>query len=134
MKFIYCGLISLLLSQSICFAQEAEFDPNIEHFYTNEITFYMHFTEPGMTSYCASVDINADIKLLEAVNSSCGKKGIDYEVIIKPDYSYSLESVTNKLFQKESFTDPVFATKISAKILALTALAVTGNLKIEKAD
>lgn len=130
MKSFFIALTITLLLQNICFA---ELDLDVEHSYTNELTFYMHFIEPNRKSYCATVNINAEVKLLEAVNSSCGSKTIDYEVIIKKDNSYELESITNKLFEKQSFTDPLFAARISANILGLTAQALTGTLKIEKA-
>ena len=131
MKSFFIALILTLLFQNICFA---ELDLDTEHSYTNELTFYMHFKEPNRKSYCATININADVMLLEAVNSSCGNKPIDYEVIIEKDNSYQLESITNKLFEKQSFTDPLFAARISANILGLTAQAVVGTLKIEKAN
>lgn len=131
MKSLFIALITTLLLNNVCFA---ELDLDAEHSYTNELTFYMHFLEPNRKSYCATVNINADVMLLEAVNSSCGSRQIDYNVIINKDNSYSLESVTNKLFEKQSFTDPLFAARISANILGLTAQAITGVLKIEKAN
>lgn len=130
MKILLTVLMIFLFLPNPCFA---ELDLDVEHSYANELTFYMHFVEPNRKSYCATVNINAEIMLLEAVNSSCGSKPIDYEVIIKKDNSYDLESVTNKLFEKQSFTDPLFAARISANILGLTAQALAGTLKIEKA-
>lgn len=130
MRFFLVVLMILFFFPSICLA---ELDLDAEHSYASELTFYMHFVEPNRKSYCATININADIMLLEAVNSSCGSKPIDYEVIIQKDNSYELESITNKLFEKQSFTDPIFAARISANILALTAQALVGTLKIEKA-
>ncbi len=130
MKSLFITLVLCLFIQNYSYAQ---FDIDGNYIYSNELTFYLHLKDPEKKSYCATVDINAQIMLLESSNNLCGSKKIDYEVLIERDYSYTLIPATNKLLSKQSFTDPVFALKLATQIAGLSAQAVTGNLKIEKA-
>ena len=121
-------ILSMLLANMIAFPSYAQ---NING---NEVTLYADYIDGSKKSYCVILDSNANIRILETTNGTCGGKSIDYKVQVSVQKISSQNSSTNKLLKKETFLDPFFISRLSTQVLYITSQYLSGNFKPEKAN